>query len=317
MLRLRSRRGFTLIELLVVIAIIAVLIALLLPAVQQAREAARRSQCKNNLKQIGLAFHNYHGTSNVFPPGIIHSTTSSATGGGTGWAWGAMILPYVDQGALYNQLQPSGVMNLSNATTLALVRTVLPMYLCPSDTGLLTPAQNTLAPVNMNIGGSQIGNISIAKSNYIASGTGGEDLNCQLGVRAGVFFVNSSIKMADITDGTSNTIFAYERDTFKYPPGLKPTVEQHMGAVWAGTSAPVCTDSNYDFYKVLGFIYPTYGEINGSATRFDRREPASLHAGGMHALLGDGSVRFISQNIQLTTAINLAQRSDSGVLGEW
>src|SRR3954453_5885920 len=106
-LKLRDRRGFTLIELLVVIAIIAVLIALLLPAVQQAREAARRTQCKNALKQIGLAFHNYHDSFNTFPPGCIARQPVVNSGGGAStsteiglWGWGAMILPYIDQANL-------------------------------------------------------------------------------------------------------------------------------------------------------------------------------------------------------------------------
>src|SRR3954454_25192238 len=101
------RRGFTLIELLVVIAIIAILIALLLPAVQQAREAARRTQCKNNLKQIGLALHNYHDTCNSFPPGWINTWASNPPRSnfpGNSWGWNAMILPMMDQGNVYNQI---------------------------------------------------------------------------------------------------------------------------------------------------------------------------------------------------------------------
>src|SRR5262245_16035146 len=146
---MRSRKGFTLIELLVVIAIIAVLIALLLPAVQQAREAARRSQCKNNLKQIGLGLHNYHDTFGVFAPGFISSTSNSTTGIGTGWASSAFILPYIDQAPLYNQLNTLTPINPSDATQLGLIRTVIGVYQCPSDT-MLNPSQNTGALIYMS-----------------------------------------------------------------------------------------------------------------------------------------------------------------------
>ncbi|MCB1129315.1 MAG: DUF1559 domain-containing protein, partial [Verrucomicrobiae bacterium] len=121
-----NRRGFTLIELLVVIAIIAILIALLLPAVQQAREAARRTECKNKLKQLGLALHNYHDTFRAFPAAFYRGTTTSP-----GWGWGTMILPYIDQAPLYNQW----VMTVSydNGQNQTARRTKLAAYKCPSD----------------------------------------------------------------------------------------------------------------------------------------------------------------------------------------
>ena len=145
-------RGFTLIELLVVIAIIAILIALLLPAVQQAREAARRTQCKNNLKQIGLAMHNYHDVYLGFPPGYMNTAPYHANGNGpisgnySQWVWGAMILPYIDQAPLYSRLQV-GDIRLADALTAGgpydstdLLATPLTAFMCPSDVG---PATNS------------------------------------------------------------------------------------------------------------------------------------------------------------------------------
>src|SRR5262245_62053385 len=141
---MKGRRGFTLIELLVVIAIIAILIALLLPAVQQAREAARRTQCKNNLKQIGLALHNYESTHGLFPPSCINDPYASGTLDGvsypdslmvatTGFGWGALLLAQLEQAPLYNQFNFStGCWAIAHKTQVA---TRLPVFLCPSASG--------------------------------------------------------------------------------------------------------------------------------------------------------------------------------------
>lgn len=321
-------RGFTLIELLVVIAIIAVLIALLLPAVQQAREAARRSQCKNNLKQIGLALHNYHDTHKVFPPGMIGSDVKSGselTGGhptyvvstaskrvGTGWGWGTFILPYMDQSPLYNQLNPGGLMDTSNATTLGLLRTVLPAYLCPSD-GNRNPSQNAQAAVYM--GGSGTG-VAIGLSNYVASSNNADVVCYTQGV--GIFSPNSNIGLRFVTDGSSNTFLAWERDTQQHTASTtaRPT-ERHMGSNWAGATAPDCYNINYQANQVLGQLQPTYAEINGSATRDDTRSPSSMHEGGIHVVLADGSVRFISENMSLATARELISYASGITVGEY
>src|SRR5438067_9147484 len=136
--RRRIVRGFTLIELLVVIAIIAVLVALLLPAVQQAREAARRTQCKNNLKQLGLAMQNYHDTMGKFPPGFVTAVPNDFNITGDFWSWGVFIAPQIDLANIYNALQPgtnSLTAALSNPNTLAVLQTPLPSFRCPSDVG--------------------------------------------------------------------------------------------------------------------------------------------------------------------------------------
>ena len=302
----RPRRGFTLIELLVVIAIIAVLIALLLPAVQQAREAARRSQCKNNLKQVGLALHNYHDTMQTFPPGMINSPAAAGTTG-TGWAWSAFILPGMDQAPLYNNLQPNGPMDVTNATQLAYLRTILPVYLCPSNPSA-TPAQNPYTPIVTN--GSTA--TAIGMSNYVAV-AGQLDMDSGYGAKDGTFFNNSKIGIRDITDGTSNTAIVMERDTLKSKTGDG----NHLGGNWAGVSAPICTNCNYDFYAVMVSARGTYGSLNGTGTRDDRRAPASAHVGGVHMLLGDGSIRFVSENVDATTYYRLASRADGFVLGEF
>ncbi len=320
----RCRRGFTLIELLVVIAIIAILIALLLPAVQQAREAARRSTCQNNLKQIALGMHNYHDTHKTFPPGTIGSNvtsfgdtdgtypgyvvTDSAKRIGTGWAWGTFILPYLDQATLYNQLNPSGLMDTSNPTTLNLLRTVLPVYLCPSDSHP-DPSQNNSTKVAM--GGSSTP-VAIGMSNYVAS-SNNADVTC-ITVGVGIFWRNSKVRIKDITDGTSNVFLVWERDTQQGAAAPPKIVERHMGANWAGVSAPDCYNWNYNANQVLGQLQPTFAEINGSATRDDSRSPSSRHEGGIQVAMADGSVRFIGENINLTLARNLVARADGNAV---
>jgi prepilin-type N-terminal cleavage/methylation domain-containing protein len=315
----RRRAGFTLIELLVVIAIIAILVALLLPAVQQAREAARRTQCKNNLKQIGLAMHNYHDTHRVFPPGVIQGSGMLPPGStyngtaSTGWAWGTFLLPFLDQAPLYNQLNMLRPFDQTNSVELSLVRTVLPVYNCPSDPWR-TPQQGPY-PVYMN--GSTTG-VYIGKSNYRAVYTGnGEANGCPTGDGGGMFFSNSNVGVRDVYDGTSNTWMVLESDTFQYPARPGVTIERHMGGNWAATSSPVCQDTNYDWQKVLGYVWPTYAEINCSAVRCDRRDPGSQHTGGMQIVLGDGTVRFVSQNIAILLARSLCNRADGTIAGEW
>lgn len=310
-------RGFTLIELLVVIAIIAVLIALLLPAVQQAREAARRSQCKNSLKQIGLGLHNYHDTYKMFPPGLIHSGNAAGTGftQATGWAWGTFILPYIDQAPLYSALSPSGPIDVVNQ--LPLLRSIIPTYICASNTWR-KPAQNdSTGSVQIRVPHSSGTSVPIGISNYVGV-LGINGPNCgTANDTGGMFFVNSNIKIGDVTDGTSNTWMVFERSTRPRPstgPGGDATT---MGGNWAGVSAPGCFDANYNWYAVIGYIQGTYGEINGSATRFDTRQPDSYHVGGIHVGLADGTVRFVSQNIALSLASTLVMRQDGAAVGEW
>lgn len=294
--RHRRRAGFTLIELLVVIAIIAVLIALLLPAVQQAREAARRSQCQNNLKQIGLALHNYHDVYNTFPMAYVRHEPANQSANIEGWGWHVMILPFVEQNNLFDQLGvtqntlrdflAAAGTNPINAT---LLQTRLPVYLCPSDDN------DGLAHQNRHFGGGQgtnaggLGQFRPGATNYMACrGTrDGIALNVDTW---GVFFHNSSVTIGRITDGTSNTILVGER-------------ESRIGraGTWIGVRNPQGNGSRGIWYNIgqvrsiMNASDPPFawGSVNGAGTGF-----SSEHTGGAQFLLGDGSVRFISENIQ-------------------
>jgi prepilin-type N-terminal cleavage/methylation domain-containing protein/prepilin-type processing-associated H-X9-DG protein len=295
-----ATKGFTLIELLVVIAIIAILIALLLPAVQQAREAARRTQCRNNLKQIGLALHNYHDTHKIFPPGQMYrgifdgdgpDSAGAAEEGGNGFSWTAFILPYVDQAPLYNQfnfsvpISNTGMPPAVNNARLA--GTVQPAFRCPSD----------ISPPTSNTGGAGlIGTINPhAVGSYSGSGGGYDGGQSRIPSnneeRHGFFFRDSNITMNRVVDGMSNTIMAGE-------------------VTWAlATNQRIYGASNPNLGYAEGqsnrFIGHGYWRMNCSAaeaaaTNCDTEGFHSMHEGGAHFLMGDGSVRFVSENIQHT-----------------
>src|SRR5271166_1706526 len=236
----RNRRqgaGFTLIELLVVIAIIAVLIALLLPAVQAAREAARRAQCTNNLKQIGLALHNYEESMSTFPPGYVSSINLTVVNPcdfdqelqngvdlGTGWAWGSMILPFLEQQPLYSCINFN--LSVAYAANDTCSLTALSVYVCPSDDGpsVVPVFDDPPDPANPgSYSGTHIVD-TVSRGNYvgmwglgeICAESGAKDaINNNglgpLGQHAGIFYRNSATKISAITDGTSNTIMVGER----------------------------------------------------------------------------------------------------------
>ena len=309
----RRPRGFTLIELLVVIAIIAVLIALLLPAVQQAREAARRSQCKNNIKQLGLAFHNYHDVYNTLPPGWVSSYYQAATGETTIWSWGAFLLPYLDQAPLFNTVAP-GTRRIDQNLALgganaAALTSPLPVFACPSDTG---PALNNFDGTLGYDAGSTTdfgtynryvtngtSNVAIAKSNYVISADTGDSntpavLAATYGPPLGVGWADSKVGLRDITDGTSNTILVGER-AFR----LK---NLYIGAGNALGFSPATSVGSYagqQCRSCLAVIGIPYWGINQTVTNpsHQSRGYSSAHVGGAHFLMGDGGVRFVSENV--------------------
>jgi prepilin-type N-terminal cleavage/methylation domain-containing protein len=280
MRRTRYVSGFTLIELLVVIAIIAVLVALLMPAVQQAREAARLSQCRNNLRQIGLAFHNYEGQLRTLP-----SSTTSQIDFGV-WnsnpanyhlhSWATMLLPHLDQAPLYNLINFNvSALDPANYDPASFR---LSVYRCPSYTGpnfSVSPLYARLSP-------------QMALRNYAAMG--GTSVGTFYIQADGVFYARSSTRIGDITDGTSSTIFIVETRE----PGA---------AVWidGGTAAVVSRrylDTNPPSFAgpENSLNFQPYYVANGQGidALFG---PSSQHSGGISHLYGDGSVHVISQNI--------------------
>ena len=298
-----KHHGFTLIELLVVIAIIAILVALLLPAVQQAREAARRSSCKNNLKQLGLAMHNYHDTHRVFPFGQIHRlATAEAPDHRTMWMH--MILPFIEQAPLYNTISPyfSGAIA---SQSWAGRNTIIPMLMCPSD-----PEAGKTATAGNSMQGFHGNYVVCAGSTEFGSTGAGLSLN-------GIFYSQSSIRMRDITDGASNTAMASEiiltaDTTFHDLRGRY--YNSWEGNVWFSTLNPPNTTVGDRSEMGLCISAPrrpcTSSGINAQYAR-------SQHVGGAHTLLADGSIRFISENIDTTTWNHVGARNDGNVLGEF
>jgi prepilin-type N-terminal cleavage/methylation domain-containing protein len=295
--RVRRTSGFTLIELLVVIAIIAILIALLLPAVQQAREAARRTTCRNNLKQIGIALHNYHDAYGMFPYGCWDDDS---------YGWGTFLLPYLDQGPLFNQINfkdgasfpensashPLGFLqnqmdghdtstdpdhrdaNACVADPESPIRTPVPVYMCPSS--IVDPRFNTCLP---------------AKSDYAACNGTAEDgmfIRITDGLSSTPPYLVSErktlVSISDVRDGASMTFaFGEAHENGVRSPTVPGETARLCGIYWSG---PLFHDEDH-MRKTDGIL-----NVGGDDDRF-----GSVHDGGAHFLMGDGAVRFVSENI--------------------
>lgn len=330
-----QRKGFTLIELLVVIAIIAILVALLLPAVQQAREAARRSSCKNNLKQLGLAFHNYHDVHNVFPyastftdaeaahPPTAHLTASARS------CWFQMILPFIEQAPLYDQFDFNFSPNDSASGNRALIDSkFFSSATCPS---------NPLAGGGKRADGNNFWDCSVPTQECMYRPSGGPAHNGQNathdclnrafcnkptgGVNGGWtrphknnaqvrgMFARGVTKFAfkDISDGTSNTILLGEHKAHFNP----------AGSIWAMNipESQYHVKINSSFLRALELAY---GAGSGTTVSWPSATGhGSYHDGGAQFVLGDGSVRFISENVDYETYCNLGDRIDGQVVGEF
>ncbi|QDT63439.1 DUF1559 domain-containing protein [Calycomorphotria hydatis] len=379
------RRAFTLVELLVVIAIISTLIALLLPAVQQAREAARRSQCKNNLKQIGIALHNYHDNFSCFPPGVV--TKESKTSGlpitsycdaskiqvglnasddlnlrTYGWSWNALLLPYVEQANLFRQL------GVASRSPLAMVQAAvtdggsqdlelleasqkpLDSFRCPSDpapslyqefayrsTDIVTDPNSAFLNVNR---------LQVPLTQYVAvhnrrAVVPWNTATCtdidSFGKERGIFGLNSRTRIRDITDGTSNTLMIGERAySFLYDPNNSRDSRYGAGGMFIGGYAGVSHERKGREWIGSGGINVVVNgcfasQNNCSSSRYGF---SSMHVGGSQFVMADGSVQFLSENIQSdvdtggvrlwggetmddTVLENLLSKADGQVIGEF
>ncbi len=307
---LRSRAGITLIELLVVIAIIGVLIAILLPAVQMAREAARRTQCRNHLKQIGLALENYHGTHGIYPPASIRLPSFLNNGRDDPRStWTIAILPYLDAVAIYNSYSPQ--VSTDDAANSTLRDASVPGYLCPTDMGDLVPFEPRLG-------------ITYRRGNYGANfgaGSWGTDDWQQVKYR-GVMGQNVAVRHADITDGSSQTVLVAELR-------IQPSPRDNRGA-WAFPAAgaasvgldcdSLCRGINGDSMSDwIPFCDPVTNGLNCSFQNDvdSNAGPRSRHGHGAHVLLGDGSVRFANASVDQTTLNAIFTSQNHEVAGEW
>ncbi|WP_339728501.1 DUF1559 domain-containing protein [uncultured Gimesia sp.] len=336
---MRNKRGFTLIELLVVIAIIAILIALLLPAVQQAREAARRTQCKNHLKQLGLAVHNYASSYRYLPPGASVDLSLSTSGSNGSWGVHGRILPLLEQGNLYNNVDLSIAWDFQTAID----GLKIPVYACPSD------------PKSDQVRDPGGGKVKLYPTNYgfnygtwfVFDPTNGSGGN-------GAFYPNASLTMAAFTDGTSNTLLAsevkgwqpYTRNAGPPSTTIPNTASEAATMAASGSSLkvnPATGHTEWPDGRVhhTGFTVTmnpnTYVPFTDSGTEYDvdynswqegrdgnAGSPTyaiitsrSHHIGVVNAVLADGSVRTISENISLDIWRALGTRANGEVLGEF
>jgi len=296
--RLRYYRGFTLVELLVVIAIIAILIALLLPAVQAAREAARRTQCNNNFRQVGLALHNYHSSHGTFPPATIYFQSPFYNG----WNWTALILPYLEQQPIY-ELWDFQKHELSGSNSgkydckhYFAARERIAAYLCPSDPQdeVIEWGTDQCQGGRLNFYMTNIGGVCCTNSRWDPGGTDGEMIRIE---GDGMLVNQQAFRVADNFDGTSNTLFFGE--ITNGGPGSR------VGHIWYQFNS---------FDTVLGIngasTIPGEGVYSyfGPGPANNEKSFSSYHPGGCHFGFADGSSHFVSENIDAAVLAGLTTR---------
>lgn len=331
-MRLTGQRAFTLIELLVVIAIIAVLVALLLPAVQQAREAARRSQCKNNLKQIGLALHNYHDTMSIFPPAVIfpgmtggailgvnYSSAANSSTAGTehrNIPQYLLLLPYIDQTALYNSINFSLPIGRAAGTTVtpppasdqgSLFTSKMPIYRCPSDVNYSDPFTSTSTQYYYvtNAQRTSYGHPNYADFNSMPAYTADTNLG------RGAFGINGACQITDIKDGSSNTMVFCETPFQKYSANYGPFWNQYCYTQGLQPAIAVPSSGggiNMPFFNSTTSVQSPYVYAWGAG---------SSHGGGMQVLMADGAVRWMGDNTSKAIVSSLMSIMGREILGEW
>jgi len=315
-----QKRGFTLVELLVVIAIIGILVALLLPAIQAAREAARRSECTNNLKQLSVALHNYHDTHRTFPWGAA---------GGWGYTWHAYILPYVEQQAVYkivpSPLSDAGYGDDSRPTDpcTVLAQIGIKTFKCPSQPGGL----NYSGSVN-NVSGRNVGNYLGCAGGNLNRGTGqtsGVDPRTSNGIMLAYNMIHTRgrigpISMADVIDGTSTTVLVGEA-IYEHGGSAKfcDQCDRHYFYSNGIDENRSDSDSGGDYSECLGSTYYPINSFKSSKIADTNRALAfgSYHPGGCNISLADASTRFVSEDVDIVTWRGLGSRDGGEVINDY
>lgn len=315
---LSRRQAFTLVELLVVIAIIGILIALLLPAVQSAREAARRMQCANNFKQVGLAMHNYNTAHGCFPPGMIIADSRRPSDGSCGpwnapnypgWGWGTFLLPFLEYQTVYDMIDFNAGSYAATGTNRQAGAMRIGVYLCPTD------PQDELVGCCSGFTMGTHPDEDVYMTN-MAGVADSEDWTCtggivakELSVSDGFMGNRTGARIAQVSDGASNTLMIGE-----VTGGGPGSFKSHLWSTWDlldtkdGINGP---------FTIPGGGWPPDESSSGTYTGFRNTGFASYHPGGCHFVLADGSVQFLSESIAASTLKNLTTRAGGEAVGTW
>lgn len=324
----RPRRGFTLIELLVVIAIIAILIGLLLPAVQKVREAAARTKCSNNLKQLAIASHAYHDAIGTLPPAVLMQSGDSKTsaGGNFGPSWIVLILPYFEQGPLYNSIpDPASYRATGDQSWKSIRGTTIPTVLCPSDGGAAGTPYTGASPAGgwargnyaANAGGTHNPGWWSSEGGASPKHPGGNGIPTDT-PSGGVMCINWGAKLPTISDGTSNTVMLAE---VRSGASLSPDDSRGVWAMGYPGSSVIAGMTGIDCLRPNGDENQADdcpGCVNAPTDRmgactgcsFQQANARSRHHGGVQGAMADGSVRFIKQDIEIVTWFSMCMRDD-------